>query len=74
MLGLLAFTLSCARSRSSPARELQAFVVGIVQLLADSTPDGKVQLSPLGSMSQTHSPAFSTKTLEHVCLLSTIKA
>lgn len=43
------------------------------QLLAGSTPSGKVQLSPLGQYLRRTDPAFSPKPFEQVCLLSMIK-
>lgn len=49
-------------------------VVDAVQLLAGNTPDGKVQLSPLGHYLKRTDPSFSPKTFGHSGLLNMLKA
>jgi uncharacterized protein (TIGR00288 family) len=51
-----------------------AVVVDAVQLLAGNTPDGKVQLSPLGHYLKRTDPSFSPKTFGHSGLLNMLKA
>lgn len=62
------------RQDSKPAAKRRPrFVVDAVSLLAASTPDGKVQLSPLGQYLRRTDPAFSTKTYGHSGLLDMLK-
>jgi hypothetical protein len=55
------------------ARRRPRFVVDAVSLLAATTSDGKVQLSPLGQYLKRTDPAFSTKTYGHSGLLDMLK-
>lgn len=48
-------------------------VIDAVSLLAASTPDGRVSLSPLGNYLKHTDPAFSTKTYGHSGLLDMVK-
>jgi hypothetical protein len=48
-------------------------VIDAVSLLAASTPDGRVALSPLGNYLKHTDPAFSTKTYGHAGLLDMLK-
>lgn len=56
------------------ARKRPSFVVDAVQLLAANTPDGKVQLSPLGHYLKRTDSSFSPKTYGHSGLLNMVKA
>ena len=56
-----------------PVRERPAVVVEAVQLLAASTPDGKVQLSPLGDYLKRTDSSFSPKLFGHAGLLNMVK-
>lgn len=59
---------------NAAARKRPPFVVDAVQLLAGNTPDGKVQLSPLGHYLKRTDPSFSPKTFGHSGLLNMVKA
>jgi len=54
-------------------RKHPAFLTDAVQLLAGSTPEGKVLLSPLGQYLKRTDPAFSPKTYGHSGLLNMVK-
>jgi uncharacterized protein (TIGR00288 family) len=58
----------------APARKRPPFVVDAVQLLAGSTADGRVQLSPLGHYLKRTDSSFSPKTFGYSGLLSMVKA
>lgn len=55
-------------------RKHPAFLVDAVQLLAGSTPEGKLLLSPLGQYLKRTDPAFSSKTYGHSGLLNMVKS
>lgn len=69
------------RKPDSPRQELvkplpkrrPRMIVEAVSLLAASTPDGRVQLSPLGNYLKHTDPAFSPKTYGHAGLLDMLK-
>jgi uncharacterized protein (TIGR00288 family) len=65
---------SATVAAKAAARKRPLFLVDAVQLLASNTPDGKVQLSPLGHYLKRTDSSFSPKTHGHSGLLNMVKA
>lgn len=67
-------TKTASANVKMPVRKRPSFVVDAVQLLAANTPDGKVQLSPLGQYLKRTDSSFSPKTHGYSGLLNMVKA